>query len=60
VGKPAGRRPHRKPRHRWEDNKMDVNVTGCEKNVLLNSLNPSLDGMLWLTCSVTRSISMFR
>jgi hypothetical protein len=51
VGKPAGRRPHRKPRHRWEDNiKMDLNETGCEKNVLLNSFNSPLDVMLWLTC----------
>jgi hypothetical protein len=41
VGKPAGGWPHRKPRCRWEDNiKMDLNETGWEKIVLLNSLNP--------------------
>ena len=61
VGKPAGRWSHRKPRCRWEDNiKMDLNETRWEKNDLLNSLNSPLDVMLWLTCAVTRSISMFR
>jgi hypothetical protein len=29
VGKPEGKRPLRKPRHRWEDNiKMDVQEVG--------------------------------
>jgi len=30
VGKPEGKRPLRKPRHRWEDNiKMDLQEVGC-------------------------------
>jgi hypothetical protein len=30
VGKPEGRRPHGRPRHRWEDNiKMDLREVGC-------------------------------
>ena len=30
VGKPEGRRPLRRPRHRWEDNiKMDLQEMGC-------------------------------
>ena len=30
VGKPEGRRPLGRPRHRWEDNiKMDLQVVGC-------------------------------
>ena len=29
VGKPEGRRPHGRPRHRWEDNiKMDLREVG--------------------------------
>jgi hypothetical protein len=29
VGKPEGRRPHGRPRHRWEDNiKMDFREVG--------------------------------
>ena len=29
VGKPEGKRPHGRPRHRWEDNiKMDLQVVG--------------------------------
>ena len=31
VGKPAGKRPVGRPRHRWEDNiKMDLQEVGCE------------------------------
>jgi len=31
VGKPQGKRPHGRPRHRWEDNiKMDLQEVGCE------------------------------
>jgi len=31
VGKPEGRRPLGRPRHRWKDNiKMDHQETGCE------------------------------
>jgi hypothetical protein len=31
VGKPAGRRPIMRPRHRWEDNiRMDLRETGWE------------------------------
>ena len=31
VGKPEGKRPLRRPRHRWEDNiKMDLQEMGCE------------------------------
>jgi len=31
VGKPEGRRPLRRPRHRWEDNiRMDLREVGCE------------------------------
>ena len=30
VGKPAGRRPLRRPRHRWVDNiRMDLQEVGC-------------------------------
>jgi len=31
VGKPEGRRPLGRPRHRWEDNiRMDLREVGCE------------------------------
>ena len=31
VGKPKGRRPFGRPRHRWEDNnKIDLQEVGCE------------------------------
>jgi hypothetical protein len=31
VGKPKGKRPLERPRHRWEDNiKMDLQELGCE------------------------------
>jgi len=31
VGKPDGKRPLGRPRHRWEDNiKMDLQEEGCE------------------------------
>ena len=31
VGKPEGKKPHERPRHRWEDNiKMDLQEVGCE------------------------------
>jgi len=30
VGKPEEKRPHRKPKRRWEDNiKMDLQEVGC-------------------------------
>jgi hypothetical protein len=30
VGKPEGKRPLRRPRHRWEDNiRMDLEEVGC-------------------------------
>jgi hypothetical protein len=30
VGKPEGKRPRGRPRHRWEDNiKMDLQEVGC-------------------------------
>jgi hypothetical protein len=29
VGKPDGKRPLRKPRHRWEDNIRGMVSTGC-------------------------------
>jgi len=30
VGKPEGKRPHGRPRRRWEDNiKMDLQEVGC-------------------------------
>ena len=30
VGKPEGKRPLRRPRHKWEDNiKMDLQEVGC-------------------------------
>jgi hypothetical protein len=30
VGKPEGKRPLRRPRHRWEDNiRMDLQEVGC-------------------------------
>ena len=31
MGKPQGKRPHGRPRHRWEDNiKTDLQEVGCE------------------------------
>jgi hypothetical protein len=31
VGKPEGKQPLGRPRHRWEDNiKMDLQEVGCE------------------------------
>jgi hypothetical protein len=31
VGKPEGKRPLGRPRHRWEDNiKMDIQEEGCK------------------------------
>jgi hypothetical protein len=31
VGKPEGKRPLGRPRHRWDDNiSMDVHEVGCE------------------------------
>ena len=31
VGKPQGKRPSGRPRHRWEDNiKMDLREMGCD------------------------------
>jgi len=31
LGKPEGKRPLVRPRHRWEDNiKMDLHEVGCE------------------------------
>jgi len=29
VGKPEGKRPLGRPRHRWKDIKMDLQVVGC-------------------------------
>jgi hypothetical protein len=29
VGKPEGKIPRGRPRHRWEDNKMDFQEVGC-------------------------------
>jgi hypothetical protein len=29
VGKPEGKRPLGRPRHRWEDIKMDFQEVGC-------------------------------
>jgi len=29
VGKPEGKRPLGKPRHRWDDIKMDLQEVGC-------------------------------
>ena len=29
VGKPDGKRPLGRPRHRWEDNKMEPQEVGC-------------------------------
>jgi hypothetical protein len=29
VGKPEGKRPLGRPRHRWEDIKMDLQEVGC-------------------------------
>ena len=29
VGKPEGKKPLGRPRHRWEDNKMDLQEVGC-------------------------------
>jgi hypothetical protein len=39
VGKPEGKRPLGRPRHRWEDNiKMDLQEVGCEAKT----------GLVWL------------
>jgi len=29
MGKPEGKRPHQRPRHRWEDNEMGLQEVGC-------------------------------
>jgi len=29
MGKPEGKRPLGRPRHRWEDIKMDIQEVGC-------------------------------
>ena len=40
VGKPEGRRPLGRPRHRWEDNiKMDPQEVGCR----------GWTGLIWLS-----------
>jgi hypothetical protein len=42
VGKPEGRRPFGRPRHRWEDSmKMDLQVVGC-------------GGMVWIELAQNR------
>jgi len=42
VGKPEGKRPLGRPRHRWEENiKMDLQKVGCE-------------GMAWIDLSQDR------
>jgi hypothetical protein len=34
VGKPEGKRPLGRPRHRWEDNiKMDLQEVGCRGTI---------------------------
>jgi hypothetical protein len=42
VGKPEGKRPLGRPRHRWEENiKMDLQKVGCE-------------GMAWIDLAQNR------
>jgi hypothetical protein len=46
VGKPEGRRPLGRPRHRWEDNiKMDIRDMGCG---CVNWMEPVQDRDRWL------------
>ena len=45
VGKPEGKRPLVRPRHRWEDNiKMDLQEVGCEG---MDSTDVSQDRDWW-------------
>jgi len=45
VGKPEGKRPLGKPRHRWEDNiKMDLQEVGCGG---MNWIQLALDRDRW-------------
>jgi hypothetical protein len=41
VGKPEGKRPLGRPRHRWEDNKMGIQEAGC-------------GGMVWIDLAQDR------
>jgi hypothetical protein len=44
TGKSEGKRPMRRPRHRWEDNiRMDVREIGWE----------GVDGFIWLRIGVS-------
>jgi hypothetical protein len=45
VGKPEGKRPLGRPRHRWEDNiKKDLQEVGCE---FMNWINLAQDRERW-------------
>jgi len=47
VGKPEGKRPLGRPRHRWEDNiKMDLQEVGCE---CMNWIDLAQDMDRWRT-----------
>jgi len=47
MGKPEGKRPLGRPRHRWEDNiKMDLQEVGCE---CMNWIDLAQDRDRWQT-----------
>ena len=47
VGKPEGKRPLGRPRHRWEDDiKMDLQEVGCE---CMNWIDLAQDRDRWQT-----------
>jgi hypothetical protein len=46
VGRPEGKRPRERPRHRWEDNiKLDLRVTGIDGT---NWIRLAQDRVTWL------------
>jgi len=47
VGKPEGKRPMGRPRHRWVDNiRMDLQEVGCG---YMDSIGPAQDRDSWRT-----------
>jgi hypothetical protein len=49
VGKPKGKRPHGRPRHRWEDSiRMDLRAIGsCVRVEWIHLLGTGTGGGLW-------------
>jgi hypothetical protein len=57
VGKPEGKRPLRRPRHRWEDNiKMDIQEVGC-RDMDLNELAQDRDRW-WVLVKVVTNLQV--